>query len=40
MGVRIAKVHEDAIPQISADEPAEAAHGLGDGKMARRSAAS
>jgi hypothetical protein len=30
MGVRIAKVHEDAIPQISGDEPAEAAHGLGD----------
>src|SRR6266436_2148184 len=30
MGLRIAKVHEDAIPQISGDEPAEVAHNLGD----------
>jgi S1-C subfamily serine protease len=30
MGLRIAKVHEDAIPHISGDEPAEVAHGLGD----------
>src|SRR5262249_36644726 len=29
MGLRIAKVHEDAIPDISGDEPAEVAHSLG-----------
>src|SRR5262249_6574593 len=28
MRLRIAKVHEDAIPNISGDEPAELAHGL------------
>jgi hypothetical protein len=30
MGPRIPKVHEDAIPHIPGDEPAEVAHGLGD----------
>src|SRR6516165_3164723 len=30
MGMRITKVHKDAIPHISGDEPAEVAHGLGD----------
>src|SRR5262249_17521082 len=30
MGLRITKVHEDAIPHISGDEPAEVVHGLGD----------
>src|SRR5262249_54859797 len=30
MGPRIAKVHEDAVPYISGDEPAEVAHGLVD----------
>src|SRR5262249_58104551 len=34
MGLRIAKVHEDAIPDIPADEPAEAAHRLGDALLA------
>ena len=36
MGVRIAKVHKDAIPQISGDEPAEVAHGLGDALLIGR----
>src|SRR5262249_40649807 len=35
-GPRIAKVHEDAIPHISGDEPAEAAHGLGDAFLVGR----
>ena len=30
MGLRITKIHEDAVAHISGDEPAELAHGLGD----------
>ncbi len=35
-GVRIPKVHEDAIPQISGDEPAEVVHGLRDPSLIGR----
>jgi hypothetical protein len=30
MSMRITKVHEDTIPHISGNEPAEVEHGLGD----------
>src|SRR5262249_53669532 len=36
MGLRIAKVHQGAIPQISGDEPAEVPDGLSDAFLIRR----
>jgi hypothetical protein len=36
MGVRIAKIHEDAISHISGDKTAEVAHGLGDAFLINR----
>src|SRR5215471_2313291 len=40
VGMRITKVHKDPIPQISGDEPAEVAHGLGDAFLIGRNVAS